>query len=162
MPLKKIIDRLAKEDPTRIVPLGWDDAFSYRGDYSELGFHRAENVAIGVMLTVAKCALGKTFTGYKGGEYEMYEHTTCHLVNGCSETSDDEVGPLFLEALLGLGRATINLSDIVVGSPIWGMVEADGKVGLRLDCGDMGTLKLTKEQAIEIRDTLNEMIPHAS
>jgi hypothetical protein len=100
MPLKEIIDRLAKEDPTRIVRLGWDDAFSYRGDYSELGFRKAENIAIGVMFTVAKCALGKTFTGYKGGEYEMREYTACHLVNGSSETSDDEVGTLLLEALL--------------------------------------------------------------
>lgn len=59
------------------------------------------------------------------------------------------------------GSHVTNLDDFKVGEPIWGMVDGDGTIGLRLDCGDGGSLKLTKEQAIEVRDTLDKMIPHA-
>jgi hypothetical protein len=37
---------------------------------------------------------------------------------------------------------------------IWGMAHGDDCIGLRVDCGDAGTLYMTKEQAREVIDTL--------
>lgn len=51
-----------------------------------------------------------------------------------------------------------NLSDFKVGSPIWGMVEADGNIGLRLDCGDGGILLLTPNQARDVIETLDLLL----
>lgn len=34
--------------------------------------------------------------------------------------------------------------------PIWAMEDRPGLIGLRLDCGDAGTVYLTKEQAGEV------------
>ena len=34
--------------------------------------------------------------------------------------------------------------------PIWAMQDRPGLIGLRLDCGDGGTVYLTKEQAREV------------
>jgi hypothetical protein len=44
---------------------------------------------------------------------------------------------------------------------IWGMAhEVDGETlyGLRVDCGDAGTLYLTKSQAHDVIDTLNSLL----
>ena len=45
---------------------------------------------------------------------------------------------------------------------IWGMVHADKAgtevIGLRVDCGDAGTLYLSKTQAHEVIDTLNSLL----
>lgn len=42
---------------------------------------------------------------------------------------------------------------------IWGMVhEPEHRIGLRVDCGDAGTLFLTKSQAHDVIDTLNSLL----
>lgn len=41
---------------------------------------------------------------------------------------------------------------------IWGMVEHSGKIGLRFDSGDAGTVYLTKRQAHETINTLNDLL----
>lgn len=44
---------------------------------------------------------------------------------------------------------------------IWGMVHAEEGVpyiGLRVDCGDSGTLYLTRSQAHEVIETLNSLL----
>ena len=44
---------------------------------------------------------------------------------------------------------------------IWGMVHIEKGVdviGLRFDCGDAGTLYLTKSQAHDVIDTLNSLL----
>lgn len=51
-----------------------------------------------------------------------------------------------------------SLDDFKVGSPIWCMAEPDGCIGLRLDCGDGGALKLTREQAQEVISNLQAML----
>ena len=73
--LGDLIKRLEEEDPNRMVQLGFARPHSYRGFYDELAFEPKENVTIGDMLEAARSALGKTFTGYKGGDYVMEEFT---------------------------------------------------------------------------------------
>ncbi|MCK5604415.1 hypothetical protein KAR91_21170 [Candidatus Pacearchaeota archaeon] len=98
MTLGELIVALESHDQDRVIPLGFNNPHSYRGYYDELAFEPAENVTVGAMLKDAKSALGKTFTGYKGGDYTMNEHTDVHLSfhGHCGET----LGKVFLNLLL--------------------------------------------------------------
>lgn len=100
MYLSEIVERLKKEDPERIVPLGWDDAYSWRGDYAELAVRPAKNVAIGTMLRVLQEAIGKTFEGYKGGSYRMGEYSDVYM-DKWGECPGNKVGYYLLEFVLG-------------------------------------------------------------
>lgn len=57
-------------DFCRFVPTKLD---SYRGYYDQLAldFTQGEENTVGNLLAECKSALGKTFHGYKGGEYRM-------------------------------------------------------------------------------------------
>jgi hypothetical protein len=99
MHLKQLIETLEKHDPAKRVPLGFGRPHSYRGYYSDLAFEPVENTTVGGMLTAARSAMGATYTGYKGGEYQMDEWTTCWLANygDCGEG----IGPVLLRYMLG-------------------------------------------------------------
>lgn len=77
--LGELIRALEASDQERIVPIGFSEADSWRGSYNELAFTPAPDVAVKTMLVVARSSLGRTFSGYKGGEYEMSEWTPVHL-----------------------------------------------------------------------------------
>lgn len=94
-----LIARLEREDPNRVLPLGFANPHSYRGDYSELAFEPVPRIRIGDMLDAARAALGATFDGYKGGDYTMTEHTSCWIAR-YGEDSDNQLGPLLLDLLL--------------------------------------------------------------
>lgn len=98
-----LISRLEREDPNRVLPLGFANPHSYRGDYSELAFEPVPRIRIGDMLAAARTALGATFEGYKGGDYLMTEHTSCWIAR-YGEDSDNQLGPLLLELLLCADR----------------------------------------------------------
>ena len=101
MTLSELIDYLEKADQSKIVPVGFDKAYSYRGDYSELAFRQANNVPVTRMLQVAKGALGATFQGYKGGQYTMDDYALVHLTPSESECGE-EIGPVLLDYMLGV------------------------------------------------------------
>jgi hypothetical protein len=100
--LGNLIARLEREDPTRVLPIGFADPHSYRGYYHELAFEPRRNIAIGDMLEAARSALGATYEGYKGGDYTMTEHTDCWIAEYGSD-GDNKIGPLLLELLLAQG-----------------------------------------------------------
>lgn len=102
MILKDLIDALAAEDPDLVLPLGFHEPHSYRGDYMDLAFMPAENITIGGVLAAARSALGATYQGYKGGDFTMGEHTDCWLAQYGS--TGETVGPILLRALLEAGR----------------------------------------------------------
>ena len=79
MVLKDLIEWLEGCDAGIVLPHGFHRPHSYRGFYDELAFVPAENVTIGSMLECAREALGKTYTGYKGGCYKMGEYTNVWL-----------------------------------------------------------------------------------
>lgn len=60
---------------------------SYRGYYSDLSFEKGEgDQTVGELLSILQSeCLGKEFTGYKGGEFFMDEHTPLWIANyGCT------------------------------------------------------------------------------
>lgn len=58
-------------------PIGWaGEVMSYRGYYDELAIDiESEPRTSCEIVGDLQDAIGKTFTGYKGGEYEMCKHT---------------------------------------------------------------------------------------
>ena len=70
--LNDLIDRL--EELPQDMPILLGDADSYRGYYSDLAFaplYDTEPRTVKEALKEALLAHGKTFTGYKGGEFTM-------------------------------------------------------------------------------------------
>lgn len=62
------------------VPVGID---SYRGYYDQLalGFAEYKEVKASALLTACKDAIGATFTGWKGGDFNMGEQTPLWVAN---------------------------------------------------------------------------------
>jgi hypothetical protein len=100
--LGQLIERLSREDPERILPIGFADPHSFRGYYSDVAFEPRRNISIGEMLAAARSALGATYSGWKGGDYTMTEWTDCWIANE-GDSSDNRIGPLLLELLLAQG-----------------------------------------------------------
>lgn len=103
MYLKELIEALeAVEDKAAVLPIGFAGPHSYRGYYDQLAFEPAANVTVQSMLDAAKSAMGRTFTGYKGGEFVMGEYTDCWLADYgcCGET----IGPMLLRFMLSSAR----------------------------------------------------------
>lgn len=100
MTLSELISVLEKHDPAKVVPLGFHNPHSYRGDYAQLAFEPKANTTVGAMLESARSALGATYQGWKGGYFEMGEHSACWL---CEEgTSPGEgIGPVLLGYMVG-------------------------------------------------------------
>jgi len=68
------------EDAPADAPVLWEDgkspgdADSYRGYYADLAINDAqETTTVGQLLKTLQASLGKTFEGYKGGDYTMGE-----------------------------------------------------------------------------------------
>ncbi|WP_199546634.1 hypothetical protein [Streptomyces sp. N35] len=99
MNLGELITALEAADPTVTVRRGFTNPHSYRGDYMELAFEPTANVSVGAMLADARSALGATFQGYKGGDFEMREYTWCWL-SEYGDASNETISPLALEAML--------------------------------------------------------------
>lgn len=96
---RKLIEFLEKADQSIIVPHGFPTPHSYRGYYEDLAFAPAENVSIASMLAHAKSAMGKTFTGYKGGEFTMGEYTDCWL-SEYSMSSQESISEALLSYMI--------------------------------------------------------------
>jgi hypothetical protein len=100
MCLRDLIERLERADPNRKVPKGFHEPHSYRGIYEDLAFEPTENITVGEMLAAAKSALGKTFEGYKGGDYEMDWHTDVWIAYEGSGNGE-MIGNMLLDYMLG-------------------------------------------------------------
>lgn len=103
--LGHLIKILRDADGSKIVPLGFDDAFSYRGDYAQLGVRRAASVSVATMLEVLEGALDRTMHGYKGGEYVMHDYVDVYLVDDHSSCGE-QLGPTFMQTLLASARTS--------------------------------------------------------
>lgn len=79
--------------PFDLIPTNFD---SYRGYYTDLalGYEISNNaMTVGSLLKQAEEAVGKTFTGYKGGEFKMTENTPVWVSN-YGECSDMAIGSI--------------------------------------------------------------------
>lgn len=103
MTLGELIAALEKEDPTLVVPHGFLRPHSYRGFYHHLAFEPEENVSIGDMLAAARGALGETFQGWKGGDYQMDEGAPVWIaVEG--DANGDTIGKILLSYMINLAK----------------------------------------------------------
>lgn len=98
MTLQKLIQLLEAAPQGKIVPKGFTSPHSWRGVYAELAFEPAENVKVSEMLADAKSALGKTFEGYKGGDFTMDENTEVHIADYGS--GEDLIGEILMFYML--------------------------------------------------------------
>lgn len=86
MTLGKMIESLeAMPEDARVAML--QNAHSYRGYYSDLAFEPVEDETCLASALLAECrdALGETFVGYKGGDFQMDEDTPVFVAfYGCT------------------------------------------------------------------------------
>lgn len=82
--LRKVIDYLSTLPRDMEVSHGFGNPHSYRGHYADLAFEPVDNTTVGAMLDAAKAALGRTYAGWKGGNYTMKESTDCWLAHSGS------------------------------------------------------------------------------
>jgi len=102
MKLKELIERLGREPDDRVCSPGFGEADSYRGYYEQIAFEPKDSASVGEMLAHAKAAEGKTFTGYKGGEYTMTGDTIVNIAEyGHCGMESDELTHRLLDAMLG-------------------------------------------------------------
>ena len=101
MTLKDLIERLEKE-PNKFLKLGFTHAHSWRGSYENLAFEPCEGAKVSDMLYEAKNAIGKTFQGWKGGDFKMEESAEVYLSDEGTAGSycDDGLSPRLLEYML--------------------------------------------------------------
>ena len=69
---------------------------------------------------VAQDALGKTFHGYKGGEFVMFEHTNCYL-SEWGEASEVPATDVFRDVIEAAAREVVdlvrpNMADVALGN----------------------------------------------
>jgi len=100
MVLGELISELKKHNAKKVVPFGFGKPNSYRGFYEDVAFEPAENVTVGSMLKYAKEAKGKTYHGYKGGEYKTNEYTDCWIAEYGTTSNSQKIGPLLLKLML--------------------------------------------------------------
>ena len=99
MNLGDLIARLETANPQQVVPHGFHNPHSYRGDYMDLAFEPAVNITVADMLEAARSAVGTTYEGYKGGDFRMDVHDWCWLSEEGS-ASGETISPLLLDLML--------------------------------------------------------------
>lgn len=84
MTLGQLISRL-QDMPLDAVVANLQDPHSYRGYYTDLAFKLTNGVRRPIsLLADCQAAMGKVFTGYKGGEFVMGENTPLWIADyGC-------------------------------------------------------------------------------
>lgn len=108
--IQDCINALETLDPERALPHPVY-ACSWRGIYAELALCCAEGrgaTTVGALAETLRRAIGQTFQGYKGGDYEMSEWTYVHLVAWSSNSgASPECAPLlglFAEGFANVGK----------------------------------------------------------
>ena len=79
MELQEYIFLLEQCPRDRVMITGLGNPHSWRGSYQELAFEIVDNTTIGEMLDCANGCVGKTFMGWKGGDFKMDETTEIHI-----------------------------------------------------------------------------------
>ncbi|MFD9004430.1 hypothetical protein ACFV0T_26315 [Streptomyces sp. NPDC059582] len=99
MTLGELIAALETANPQQIVKHGFHNPHSYRGDYYDLAFEPTTNITVADMLEAARSAVGATYQGWKGGDFNMTAGDWCWLSEQGS-ASGETISPLLLEFIL--------------------------------------------------------------
>ena len=99
MNVKEVLKILNEYPKDKYVSLGFGSPHSYRGYYDRLAVEPKSNVTVQEMINTLRSAVGKYFTGWKGGEFYMDDETTLYLafVGNCGY----EIGEGTLREMLG-------------------------------------------------------------
>ena|SRR5690349_15752338 len=87
MSLGEIITTLRRKEPEKTVTYDFvhfrpQGIHSYRGYYEQLAIgYGHDDITVADLLALCERAVGKTFTGYKGGDYVMSENTPVWVAN---------------------------------------------------------------------------------
>jgi hypothetical protein len=140
--LASLIATLEKEDPAKVVPIGFGDPHSYRGFYEDVAFEVRTNVTVGEMLAAANSAVGETFQGWKGGDNTMRLSTPVWLVSEegrCGES----LGAVLLHLMLN--RTTDCARPESGGSPTGRCADCNGVSKDWCSCPDGYSPSMTGE-----------------
>lgn len=77
--VEKLDGYVGEHGQDHAVRCGFAAAVSYRGNYAEIAFAPEADTRLGAMLGEARRAIGATYTGYKGGDFDMTEETPVWL-----------------------------------------------------------------------------------
>lgn len=84
MNIKELIKTLKQLPKEQSFAKGFSNPHSYRGYYDELGVEPTKDVTVEDMILFLEEALGKTYLGYKGGDFTMHSGTNVYLAyKGC-------------------------------------------------------------------------------
>ena len=72
MTFGELIERLGQLPPD--TPIAAGDPDSYRGYYSDVALDPTEESTAGELLVECREMMGRTMTGYKGGDYPVHEN----------------------------------------------------------------------------------------
>lgn len=97
--LEDVIGWLENVHPAKVLPVGFRNPHSYRGDYIDLAFEVARDVRVADMLADARSALGTTYQGWKGGDYRMTAYTQVWLVQERGDCGES-LGAMLMHALI--------------------------------------------------------------
>jgi hypothetical protein len=112
--LEKAVERAGA---TAEVSPGFGVPDSYRGYYEQLAFAPKESATLGAMLYHARSAVGRTFEGYKGGEFLMNRDTICVVAEyGCSSSDDSNA---LASVLIAVGGAVAAPTFVVGAKAQW-------------------------------------------
>ena len=82
MNIKQLKTTLEKFSPDTILVNAPHKPHSYRGYYEQLSFERSgEDATVGEFLALLESCIGKSFTGYKGGEFVMNLDTIVNIAD---------------------------------------------------------------------------------
>lgn len=74
-----------------------DETSSYRGSYDELAISYTDSeITVSEFIKMLKKALTQNYTGYKGGEYTMWDTTPVWVARDCSDYSQMAIVSVFL------------------------------------------------------------------
>lgn len=104
MKLGEVIQRLAAENGDLVLPYGIEHPHSYRGYYERLAFEldREQPSTIDDWLALLRSVDGRTFQGWKGGEYVMGLDSLVYIAN--EGDTGEPITKLWLDALIALAK----------------------------------------------------------
>ncbi len=101
MTIEEAIKYLQQFDPNTPTKESFGSPCSYRGDYYQLAFEKNDySDTVGGLIDTLKNSIGKTYTGYKGGEFTMNEYTNVYLVDEYSNVGE-ELTSYYFKYILG-------------------------------------------------------------
>jgi len=158
MNLGDIITRLEAADPQQVVPHGFHNPHSYRGDYYDLAFEPVTNITVADMLEAARSAVGATYQGWKGGDFRMNEYDWCWLSEE-GTASGETISPLLLQFMLAPAAAQSSADRAVVAKALDDAFQSfdpehteDAELVIHLTDAVLAALPPTVDRATVLRD----------